>query len=557
MTGSPPGKVDVDFHAASGVLRVGAQQHQLRPRTAALLALLVGRADTLVEREELLQQVWPDAVVTDDSVTQCVKEIRRALGSRSDRLRTVPRRGYVWLAEQPASESDLATAHTAPAPAPAPVPALVPARARRTLLGVSLATAAGMAALTWAWQLRSGRRTLPIVVVLPFATTEASAAPGWLADALADELTDDLSRLPGLHVIARSSVEAWRAHSTDPHGAGRALGADHVIEGELRGDVESLEVKVRLLDGHDGRQRWTTQVSAPRSSLAGLQRELALRIARALEVELIEATLARVGEGRTELPRSHELTLQAWASLHRGSRDEVGRAQQLFDAALQLDDRNARAWLGLSHCHLTAYNLRWAADPQHELASAGAALARAEALAPRQLYVRGTAGVIHAVQGRLAEARELLTSELADHPNNAAAHYWLGIVRLWLAEPEAAAANLRRAIELSPHDKLASGFHRVLATALMHAGHADAALAPARQAIAFAPVHRLSYATLAAALQLNGQPLQAREAMAEFLRQQPGFTLRRLQGEAKAHGAAYVRQREALSRALLDAGLPP
>src|SRR4051812_36634904 len=96
---------------------------RLRPKSFALLRLLVENAGRLLDRDAIMAAVWPDVFVTDDSVAQCVRDVRRALGDEAQRLlRTVPRRGYHLAAEvstpvSPGSEPDVP-------PAPAPEPAL-------------------------------------------------------------------------------------------------------------------------------------------------------------------------------------------------------------------------------------------------------------------------------------------------------------------------------------------------------------------------------------------------------------------------------------------------
>src|SRR3954454_21821985 len=72
----------------------------LRPKSFALLQLFVENAERLLDRDTIMGAVWPDVFVTDDSITQCVGDIRRALGDEAQRLlRTVPRRGYLFAAE--------------------------------------------------------------------------------------------------------------------------------------------------------------------------------------------------------------------------------------------------------------------------------------------------------------------------------------------------------------------------------------------------------------------------------------------------------------------------
>ena len=87
------------FDPLAGDLTLDGETTRLRPRTAALLAYLVRHADRVVGKDELLQSVWSDVIVTEDSLVQCVKEIRRALGHAGhDWIRTVPRQGYAFVA---------------------------------------------------------------------------------------------------------------------------------------------------------------------------------------------------------------------------------------------------------------------------------------------------------------------------------------------------------------------------------------------------------------------------------------------------------------------------
>jgi DNA-binding winged helix-turn-helix (wHTH) protein len=94
--GAGPPLIRFDRYALDlrrGTLRMGETDIDLRPKTFAVLRLLVENAGRLVSKDEIIAAVWPDVIVTDDSLVQCVKELRRALGENGERLvRTVPRR---------------------------------------------------------------------------------------------------------------------------------------------------------------------------------------------------------------------------------------------------------------------------------------------------------------------------------------------------------------------------------------------------------------------------------------------------------------------------------
>src|SRR3954469_22892816 len=82
----------------------------LRPKSFALLRLFVENPGRLLDRDAIMAAVWPDVVVTDELITQCVRDVRKVLGDEGQRtLRTVPRRGYLLAAEVSAAEPAAST----------------------------------------------------------------------------------------------------------------------------------------------------------------------------------------------------------------------------------------------------------------------------------------------------------------------------------------------------------------------------------------------------------------------------------------------------------------
>src|SRR5690348_3377841 len=91
---------DFTLDVARGCVLRGGEEIKLRPKVYEALKYLVENPGRLIGKQELIQAVWPDSFVTDDSLVQCTLELRRALGDRSQLLlKTVPRRGYLFTAE--------------------------------------------------------------------------------------------------------------------------------------------------------------------------------------------------------------------------------------------------------------------------------------------------------------------------------------------------------------------------------------------------------------------------------------------------------------------------
>lgn len=323
------------FDPLRGELRVGERQARLRPRSAAVLAVLLEERGRVVGREALMRQVWPDAVVTDDSLAQCIKEIRRALGPAAERIRTLPRVGYAFAdveaeaaadAGRPAGEAQ-APAETGPVPAkegalavtPAPAPdgeaaaapvsataavLLAPLRAARLrwLLGGFVLAVAALVAL--------GLSVRPALVepprfslaVLPLASSVNGLARDALAEAIADNLTSDLAGIPGTFVVARGLAERYRGETQDARRAGRELGVRYVMEGSLHRAGARSQLNLRLVDAQAGEVVWSHRTEGLDANPAALPPALTARVARELQMVLMVDAAGRAGRHPAATP---------------------------------------------------------------------------------------------------------------------------------------------------------------------------------------------------------------------------------------------------------------
>ncbi len=215
----------------------------VRPKTFALLRFLVENPGRLHRRSELLDTLWPGVVVTDDSLTQCISDLRRAFGERAQYvLRTLPRRGYVLTAEVRAE-----TAEHAPAPAP---PAASSARAA-------------------------------LLILEPYEHIGASAAA--LARALTSELLTELTRFEGVRVF------------TTPHG-----GTDdgYRICGDLRLSGRTLRIATRLEDAATGATLWAERTEEARDRSGNVPDGVVERLAAALVRQVDREDLAAPARSR-------------------------------------------------------------------------------------------------------------------------------------------------------------------------------------------------------------------------------------------------------------------
>jgi TolB-like protein/DNA-binding SARP family transcriptional activator/Flp pilus assembly protein TadD len=318
-----------------------------------------------------------------------------------------------------------------------------PSRRRRRLLvsPLVLVLAAGIA-------LAAHGRSMPeppmrSLAVLPFADLSPDGAHAWFADGLTDELISELARVEGLHVAARTSVHAYRGRHVPLPELARQLQVRYVLEGSARRHDDRVRITAQLVDTRSGYQLWAATLERNLGDMLVLQRELAVGIARSLELELDLGTTA-ANPGTHDL-QAYDYYLQGRYHWTHGSVADAStqeRSIHFFGRAVQRDPRFARAHAGLADAYSHA------GRPEKALEAARRAVA---------------------LDSTLAEARTALAYPLAFHE-------W----RWRDAERE-----LGRAIELNPHDVLP---YVRRANVLAALGRADEAIADVEHAARMEPL---------------------------------------------------------------------
>jgi TolB-like protein/DNA-binding winged helix-turn-helix (wHTH) protein/Tfp pilus assembly protein PilF len=538
---------NAEFEQLSGTLRVAGQERRLRPQSAAVLAQLLSHVGQLVSQEQLLQSVWGDTIVTDNSLAQCISEIRAALGPANDKLiETVPRRGYIL-------RSELKPDNT-PTNPPIDKPADVHPKGWMQLGAAALVIILGAA-------LWLGLRLLPqanaarlSLAVLPFQSHSLGPEQAWFADTVGEDLSLHLSRIPGAQVIARVSTQAYGAGSTDVRQVGRELGVRHVVGGSVARDGDQVSMNLYLADTDSGAIEWTERFDTQIKELHGAQRQVAERIANALHVRLVAVEARRLENQSPGHATADDLALQAWAAWNRGTAADVARAKELAQQALALDPRSVLAWKTMASWHLRA-RINQSIPAEQAVAGAEDAARHAMTLDPDHPLVHTVYGGALTLRGRFEEAQAALEHEIASNPSHPVAYYYLGLAQLMMGHSQQAIALYQRAISISPRDPRLSRFHRYLALAYLHDNDLPSALKHARSATQVPIVDRSAWAMLAAVCALSGDPACSQAANARLHQIWPDCTLEKLESEWPPARAQFSQQHESYLRGLRLAGL--
>jgi TolB-like protein/DNA-binding winged helix-turn-helix (wHTH) protein/tetratricopeptide (TPR) repeat protein len=329
----------------------GGKTVHVKPKSMAVLQRLADSAGEVVTRDELFTAVWPGGVVTDDALTQCIVELRKAFGDRAQRpkvIETVPKVGFRLLPE------------VSPLEAPPGVTDSLKPGTRMALIAVSTV----LLGLVFLWYLTGTHRLppqaivhgSPSVVVLPFADMSSGQDQEWLADGLTEELINRLAQLEGLQVTARTSSFHYKGRKEDPRKIGAELGVTHLLEGSLRRDETHLRITAQLIEADSGFHAWSRNFDRPREDFLAIQDEIAIRVAEALSVELQVGSRGTM-PGGTDSVAAYEEMLHSKRYQWQATPESMVLAIDHIKNAIEIDPDYAYAWWRLAGLYINAHSI--------------------------------------------------------------------------------------------------------------------------------------------------------------------------------------------------------
>jgi TolB-like protein/DNA-binding winged helix-turn-helix (wHTH) protein len=452
----------------------GDDSVHVTPRAMSVLECLVAAGGAPVSRNDLFEQVWRGAEVSDDALTKCIGELRRAFcdSAREPRvIETIPKLGFRLippvepLDEEPSqARPETIRPQTARPGAALPegaVPdlsavepdtlvAAPPPRPRKWRLAMLLATLVLVSGLLLAfagpraWLTEAGvtlfikaasilspvrPERAPVVAVLPFLNLSSDADNDYFSDGISMEIINALARTGRLPVIARSSSFQFRGADLDVREIGRRLGVSHVLEGSVRRAGDSIRLTAQLSDTGLGQLVWSEVYQRDLSDIFALQQEVAADIVGQVYVALgygpavLRAEPVDFGTRRgTANPEAYELYLQGVALLNSDRPPLIDQAPAYFDRAIALDGDYADAWAMKGYALAVLGHFQWGAShiPASVYPESIAAFRKALEIEPRHAFATGYLGVLLMQNDfQWAEGMRLLEQGVTMNPNDA------------------------------------------------------------------------------------------------------------------------------------------
>lgn len=362
------------------------QDVHLQPRSFDVLRYLLAHAGSLVGKQEVLDAVWKQAVVTENSLTGCIRQIRAALGDDADTptyIETVPVSGYRFIAAV-TSLDDAEQATSAEQPVRSPL--------TKRFVGIGLlvlmlalfyvayhefvlnpaqehATASKLAEAVS--ETESAEKS---IAVLAFTNMSADPDNEYFADGMSEAILNLLAKFPGLKVIGRTSSFAFKGEKDDLREIGNTLGVTTVLEGSVRKSGDRVRITAQLIDVSDGSHLWSETYDRTMTDFFAIQDDVAAAIIDALQIHVgTKPTRSRP----TDNIEAYTLFFQARVSINA---KDPKNAEELLLKAVELDPNFAEAYelLALSYWAQSG----WFVTGEEGRKLSGEAAARALAINP-------------------------------------------------------------------------------------------------------------------------------------------------------------------------------
>ena len=395
------------------------------------------------------------------------------------------------------------------------------------------------------------------IVVLPFANLGGDREQDYFADGVTESLTTDLSRIPDAFVIGRNTAFSYKGKAIDARKIGRDLGVRYVMDGSVQRGEDSVRVNAQLIDAETGAQVWAERFDKPRGDLLGMQDEVTARLARMVGIELVAAEGRRATRERSENWDAMDLALRGGAVWNQPlSLSRVREARRLFEAALDLDDQNVAALLGLADAHIEEVVIFASVNRAEQIAAADRAVSKALALMPESAAVHFTQGTLLFAMRMPEQALREFELAISLDRNLAKAHVYAGLMKLCLGRARETESHVAQAVRLSPRDPFLAHWQFVVGLADLYLGRNIRSVNRLRSSVQLNPNWHLSHFVLAGALALAGLLAEAAATCAVARRLGPEFTIGKFRTEAVGDNPVYLSQRERLCDGLLMAGVP-
>jgi eukaryotic-like serine/threonine-protein kinase len=362
------------------------------------------------------------------------------------------------VVDQMAPSASAATSRTTPGTAPVAGGVSIPAVRHATaepvgrnwwaLRGIVAVVLAIIVAGTYSFFNRTSN-SIDSVAVLPLANTTSNAEMDYLAEGITEGVINQLSRLPRLRVMARSTVFRYRQAQQDPLQIGRELKVRAIVVGRLSQHGDTLNVQTEMVDVSNGAQMWGDQYRRRASDISMVQDDIASDISAQLRLQLTGEEKKQLSTHGTQNSGAYQHYVKGRFYLEQRTRESLRKAIEEFNEAIANDANYAEAFAGLANGY-TLFIDRGIISSQEASPKIRSAAQRAIELNPSLAEPHAAIAGLKESDWDWAGAESEYRKAIELNPNDAISHHWYSNLLQTLARPKEALAENEKALALDP-----------------------------------------------------------------------------------------------------------
>jgi TolB-like protein/DNA-binding winged helix-turn-helix (wHTH) protein len=336
----------------------GATRH-IEPKAMQVLVYLAEHADEVVTKEQLIGAVWTDTFVTDDVLTRCIFELRKAFGDDAKNpkvIETIPRSGYRLL--EPVQRTPDQAIATRMATSKWSIVAAAVVFLALLAIGLNFSSLRRILLPPRAFSVRS-------LAVLPLANLSGDPDQEYFTDGMTEELIKDLAKIGTVRLISRTSAMGYKGtHKSLPEIA-RELGVDAIVEGAVQRSGGRVRITAQLIEARDDRHLWAGSYDRDLKDVLLLQADVASAVVGQINAKLTpQTTHASTAAARSIDPEAHEAYLQGLYFWNKLTEADTKKSIDYFEKAIQRAPDYAEAYSALAFSYTLLASLEF--EPSRE-----------------------------------------------------------------------------------------------------------------------------------------------------------------------------------------------
>lgn len=397
------------------------QPVQLKSKIFDLLLFLVEMRGQLIEKDELMKEIWPDTIVEENNITVSMSVLRKILGEERfgrEFIETVPRRGYRFVAEVKE----------------------IPVSPVKTETGTTKAASHDSS---------EAESPIDALAVLPVRGDSEDQNIEYLSDGITEAIINTLSQIPKLRVLARSTVFRFKAKDIDPQEVGKLLNVRAVTLIRVTQWADKLIIRSEMVRVSDGTQIWGQQYHRTPSDLLAIQEEIAKAISESLKFKLTLQQQTRLTKRYTENSEAYNLYLRGRYFWNRYSKEWVLKSIEAFTQAIAIDASYALAYSGMADAYFRLSNIHM--PPREVLPKAKEAALKAVEIDDDLAEAHASLGLVRVYYDHDWTAAESEFKKCLElNPDFVPAHQRYGSYLAFIGRFEESLKHYRHALELDP-----------------------------------------------------------------------------------------------------------